>query len=62
MTACEQACPTAAITFGDLADPASRVSQVVTALRGYRLLPELNLEPHVYYLTKIRNPNPDLTS
>jgi len=60
VTACEQACPTGAITFGDLADPASRVAQVVSEDRSYRLLDELNLGPHVHYLGKIRNPNPDL--
>ena len=62
VTACEQACPTAAITFGDLSDPASRVAQVVSQQRSYRLLDELSLEPHVYYLSKIRNPNPDLAT
>jgi Fe-S-cluster-containing dehydrogenase component len=62
VTACEQACPTAAITFGDLSDPASRVTEIVSQQRSYRLLDELNLEPHVYYLSKIRNPNPDLAT
>ncbi len=62
VTACEQACPTSAITFGDLAEPTSRVAQTVSESRSYRLLDELNLEPHVHYLGKIRNPNPDLST
>ncbi len=62
VTACEQACPTGAITFGDLSDPTSHVAQVVSAHRSYRLLDELSLEPHVYYLSKIRNPNPELAT
>jgi Fe-S-cluster-containing dehydrogenase component len=62
MPACEQACPTRAIIFGDLADPNSRVSLAASAPRAYRLLEDLALEPRVHYLARIRNPNPELES
>jgi molybdopterin-containing oxidoreductase family iron-sulfur binding subunit len=59
-TACQQACPTQAITFGDLNDPASQVLQDHTANRAYDLLGELNTKPRTAYLARIRNPNPEL--
>jgi molybdopterin-containing oxidoreductase family iron-sulfur binding subunit len=59
-TACEQACPTRAITFGDLNDPTSRVSKKVKTEIGYHLLEELNTKTRVTYLARIRNPNPEL--
>jgi Fe-S-cluster-containing dehydrogenase component len=55
-TACQQSCPSRAITFGDLNDPASRVSALARDSRGYRLLYELNIGPAVTYLTRVRNP------
>ena len=62
VTACEQACPTGAIVFGDLLDQTSRVAEGRAGPRTYRLLDELNLEPRVFYQSKIRNPNPELDS
>jgi Fe-S-cluster-containing dehydrogenase component len=59
-TACEQACPTRAITFGDLAAPQSRVSTVCRSTRVYRLLDALGVEPRVHYLACVRNPHPEL--
>ncbi|MFI5297814.1 MAG: TAT-variant-translocated molybdopterin oxidoreductase [Polyangiales bacterium] len=59
-TACEQACPTRAITFGDLNDPTSRVTKKVKTEIGYHLLEELNTKTRVTYLARIRNPNPEL--
>jgi Fe-S-cluster-containing dehydrogenase component len=38
--ACVRACPTGARHFGDLADPASAVSQLVAARGGFDLMPE----------------------
>ena len=55
VTACAQACPAGAIVFGNLADPKSRVSQLVKSDRGYRLLEELNTQPRVTYLAKVWN-------
>jgi len=58
ITACAQACPTDAITFGDMNDPNSRVSAAINEQyeeRAFRVLEELNVRPSVSYLTKIRN-------
>ena len=54
-TACQQTCPAHAITFGDLNDPASAVSQLAASELGYHVLEGLNTEPGVTYLTKVRN-------
>jgi Fe-S-cluster-containing dehydrogenase component len=48
--ACVQACPTRARHFGDLADPASKVSQLVAARGGVDLMPELGYRPVNKYL------------
>jgi MoCo/4Fe-4S cofactor protein with predicted Tat translocation signal len=55
-TACQQACPTQAIVFGDLKDPNSRVSQLQHSQRRYQVLDELGTRPNVSYLKKVRNP------
>src|SRR5262249_35811744 len=54
-TACQQACPTQAIVFGDLKDPNSRVSQLQRNQRHYQVLDELGVRPNVSYLKKVRN-------
>jgi len=59
-TACQQACPTKAISFGDLNDPDSRVARMAASQRGYHLLAELGVRPAITYLARIRNPHPDL--
>jgi molybdopterin-containing oxidoreductase family iron-sulfur binding subunit len=55
-TACQQACPTQAIVFGDLNDPNSRVSQMQRSRRHYQVLDDLGTRPNVGYLKKVRNP------
>jgi len=58
VTACSSACPTDAITFGDQNDANSRVAKENNELnkeRSYAVLEELNVQPNVFYLTKIRN-------
>ncbi|GHA73137.1 TAT-variant-translocated molybdopterin oxidoreductase [Pontibacter akesuensis] len=58
VTACAQSCPTEAIVFGDMLDPESRVSKILARQQGERafhVLEELNTQPNVTYLTKIRN-------
>ncbi|NIK72669.1 molybdopterin-containing oxidoreductase family iron-sulfur binding subunit [Thermonema lapsum] len=66
-TACQQACPTDAIVFGDMNDPESRIYKLlnlkefdngdikITEPRAFQVLEEYNVRPNVTYLTKIRN-------
>ncbi len=61
-TACEQACPTGAIVFGDLNDRKSRVAAGQRVPRAYELLGELNNRPRVNYLARISNPHPELST
>jgi molybdopterin-containing oxidoreductase family iron-sulfur binding subunit len=52
--ACAQSCPAAAITFGDLNDPLSRVSRAARDSRAYTLLDDLNLQPAIRYQAIVR--------
>ena len=70
MTACAQACPTNAIVFGDYKDENSQVAKIWKKhqvkrrltkqkkdnpeLRGYRIFEELNVDPSVMYLERVR--------
>ena len=57
LTACQQVCPTRAITFGDLNDPNSKVTKLRALKRNYPLLDDLNTYPRTQYLAYVRNPN-----
>jgi menaquinone reductase, iron-sulfur cluster-binding subunit len=52
MPACGDACPTKAITFGNLMDPNSEVAKLAKDPRAFRILEKLHTEPKVYYLSK----------
>ncbi len=60
ITACQSACPTEAIVFGDLADETSRVSEAKRSVLDYALLEELNTVPRTTYLARVSNPHPAL--
>jgi molybdopterin-containing oxidoreductase family iron-sulfur binding subunit len=59
-TACQQACPTQAIVFGDKNNAANRVAKLKSERLNYAMYSELNTRPRTTYLAELRNPNPDL--
>jgi MoCo/4Fe-4S cofactor protein with predicted Tat translocation signal len=59
-TACQAACPTEAIIFGNLNDRGSRVAKLQAEKRSYSLLAELNTRPRTRYLSALLNPNPEI--
>ena len=60
VTACQQACPTQAITFGNLLDKGSSVRQQHALPRAYTVLEDLNTRARTRHLAKIRNLNESL--
>ena len=54
-TACEQSCPADAIVFGDMNDPASRISHAIEGPRAFQVLEEINVRPSVSYLKVVRD-------
>ena len=56
-TACQQACPTEAIVFGNVNDSASKIRKTRegNTQRLFYALEELHIMPNVSYLAKIRN-------
>jgi molybdopterin-containing oxidoreductase family iron-sulfur binding subunit len=59
-TACQAACPTDAIVFGNINDPQSRVSQLKAEAHNYAVLGDLNTRPRTTYLAAIKNPSADI--
>ena len=53
-TACQQVCPTGAISFGNIADPQANVVHRKALARNYTLLDEANTRPRTSYLARIR--------
>ncbi len=60
ITACQQACPTRAITFGNLNDKNSKVAKLRANERSYQLLADLNTRPRTTYVAAVINPNSEL--
>jgi molybdopterin-containing oxidoreductase family iron-sulfur binding subunit len=60
VTACQSACPTEAIVFGNVNDPNSRVAKLKASTLNYALLAELNTRPRTTYMAIVRNPNTEL--
>ena len=58
VTACQAACPTEAIVFGDLNDSGSAVRAAKNSVLNYPVLGELNTRPRTTYLGVMRNPHP----
>jgi molybdopterin-containing oxidoreductase family iron-sulfur binding subunit len=54
-SACQQGCPANAIVFGDVNDPNSEVAKLIKSNRTYFVLEEINVQPGVGYMTKVRN-------
>jgi len=52
-TACQQTCPTQAISFGNLKEGATRVAKLSVSPRSYHVLQELGTRPAVTYLAKV---------
>ena len=60
VTACQQACPTEAIVFGNLNDRSSKVYKAKNQERDYPVLADLNFRPRTTYTAGVINPNPEL--
>jgi molybdopterin-containing oxidoreductase family iron-sulfur binding subunit len=60
VTACQQACPTEAIIFGNINDKTSKVAKRKAEERDYQVLTDLNYRPRTTYTAGVINPNPEL--
>ena len=59
-TACQQACPAQAITFGNRNDRQSRVAKLQAGERTYQVLADVNARPRTTYVAAVLNPNREL--
>jgi len=60
VTACQQACPASAITFGNINDKQSRVAALRADERSYQVLADQNTRPRTTYVAAVINPNQEL--
>lgn len=61
VTACQQACPTNAIIFGNINDATSEVAKLKKQERTYGVLADLNTRPRTTYVAEVINVNPEMT-
>jgi molybdopterin-containing oxidoreductase family iron-sulfur binding subunit len=54
-TACQTACPTGAITFGDMNNKKAEVTKKINSPMTYAVLEEVNVRPSVMYSMKVLN-------
>jgi molybdopterin-containing oxidoreductase family iron-sulfur binding subunit len=59
-TACQMACPSGAIEFGNIMDSDAVVTKKQADRRAYGMLSQLNTKPRLIYLAKVRNTHPRL--
>jgi molybdopterin-containing oxidoreductase family iron-sulfur binding subunit len=59
-TACQQACPASAITFGNINDKGSRVAKLFADERTYQVLADQNTRPRTRYVAGVLNLNQEL--
>jgi len=60
VTACQQACPATAISFGNLNDKQSKIASLHADERSYQVLADLNTRPRTKYVAAVLNPNSEL--
>jgi molybdopterin-containing oxidoreductase family iron-sulfur binding subunit len=60
VTACQQACPTNAIVFGNINDRGSKVRKLKEQPRTYGVLADNNTRPRTTYIAEVLNVNPEL--
>jgi molybdopterin-containing oxidoreductase family iron-sulfur binding subunit len=62
VTACQQACPTDAIVFGNINDGTSKVAKLKAEERSYGVLAVLNTRPRTTYVAEVLNLNEELSA
>ncbi len=60
VTACQQACPATAITFGNKNDKDSRISKLRAQQRSYQVIADINTRPRTTYVAEVLNLNQEL--
>jgi len=60
VTACQQACPAGAITFGNKNDKNSQVTKLRAQQRSYQVIADINTRPRTTYVAEVLNLNQEL--